>query len=183
MQAAGHRAGGVPHLTHHAPVDLGQGGYVKPTIQVPDVLGPPDVYVNGEDGTVTIDPLKNQHWVRDDTYGGRHRASVMRGAAKSHNGVMEVQRIIDEKGRVGQRPTFIPTSSMLDGAHKFSSRCVANSTRGKCVQGDGQLPIHSELIWENKLSDKVDWRVEKEMWRESTHGDRTRFFDYTGICR
>ena len=107
----------------------------------------------------------------------------MRGAAKSHNGVMEVQRLIDEKGRVGQRPTFIPTSSMLDRAHKFSSRCVANSTRGKCVQGDGQLPIHSELIWENKLSDKVDWRVEKEMWRENTHGDRTRFFDYTGIGR
>ena len=84
--------------------------------------------------------------------------------------------------------SFIPTSSMLNDADKFTPRCVENSTRGtRTVEPDGKLPKFSRLIWENALPDMVDWRVNKQVVNENTHGSRSRRFncgeDGFGGCR
>lgn len=143
--------------------------------------GFPDVYVNGEDVTVTVDPTHNAMWVRDDVVGARHARTVARGALIDHEGVMRVQHLID---RIGvPRDTFIPTSVHLDNSDKYTTHCVANSTRGARIghhDDFGKLPIISTLIWEDKLADKPDWLVEREMWVE---GHYNRIFDCRGMCR
>ena len=82
--------------------------------------GFPDVYVNGEDLTITVDPVKNSMWVRDDASGHhRHAYSVARGALKDHRGVMMVQHMIDELSDEALagipmptgRPQYNPTGS------------------------------------------------------------------------
>jgi len=63
----------------------------------------PDVYVNGEDVTVTIDPYgkRGRHStfeMRDDTMFWRHKAAEHRGALKDHRVVMDVMKSLDEEG-------------------------------------------------------------------------------------
>lgn len=102
----------------------------------------PDVYVNGEDVTVTVDPMKNERWMRDDSSWWRHHSSQHRGALKDHRAVMDTARSLDRQECVSSRggvcivgqsmpaTTFIPTSRMIDAMDKLSPMCVANSTRG-----------------------------------------------------
>ena len=158
----------------------------------PGRRGYPDVYVNG-DVTVTVDPIKNDHWIRDDSYGHKHAASRHRGALKDHNSVMRavgfIQACESTEGETpfwsGCRPptTFVPTSGHLNESKKLSSKCVGNSTRGYGKRGEGELPTFSKLIWQNRLGDKPDWLVWRDMWTENTHGSRDRRFDCGGMCR
>ena len=47
--------------------DVYYGGPIKEDLHARDTpRGYPDVYVNGEDVTVTIDPLKNAQWILPD---------------------------------------------------------------------------------------------------------------------
>jgi hypothetical protein len=142
----------------------------------------PDCYSSCEDVTVTVDPMKNAAWIRDDSHAHRSAATIARGALKDHKGVMRAARLLDRHPAPPR--TFMPTSSMLDRSLKLSARCVANSTHG--MPGNsadkGRLPTFSQMIWQNRLGDKPDWRVEAEVWAESNHG-RDRRFDCGGMCR
>lgn len=146
-------------------------------------VGFPDVYVNGEDVTVTVDPVKNSMWIVDEAE--RHNQSTRRGALKDHAGVMAVQHLLDKHTR--EDVYFCPRSVHLNGLNKWTPRCIANSSRGGNPGNTGndtergKLPIISKLIWENRLADKPDWLTEAEMWA-SRDRDR-RMFDCRGPCR
>lgn len=117
----------------------------------------PDVYVNGEDVTVTVDPYgkRGRHAtfeMRDDTMFWRHKAAEHRGALKDHRVVMDTLASLDKdecyvtdaNGAcvVGRRATpletFIPTSAMIDKMDKLTPRCVANSTWGYAKMGSSR---------------------------------------------
>lgn len=143
---------------------------------VPENPGYPDVYVNGEDHTVTVDPYKNSHWIRDDSHGWRSAATVHRGALKDHVGVMRAVRQLDRHD--GPTETFIPTSRMIDGQNKYTGKCTGTSSRGVGqFERPGQLPPITQLIYDNALPDKTDWRVTWEQYGPA----RTRFFDDRGL--
>jgi len=146
--------------------------------------GFPDVYVNGEDLTITVDPVKNSMWVRDDASGHhRHAYSVARGALKDHRGVMMVQHLLGD--HPGGDTTFVPTTQHLDDSLKFSARCVMNSTRGDVHVGrmprKGELPSISQMQYDGALLDKPDWLIEAEMYDALKRPER--FFDCSGVCR
>ena len=133
----------------------------------------PDVYVNDEDVTVTVDPVGNAHWIRDDTM--RHAASVHRGALKNHAGVMHALDVIKHQG--DSRETFIPTSSMLDRLPKLSS-C---RTRCALEVRDGTLPVIHERVWKNTLPNNP--YILDDLRLENGHLSRNRAFDCSGWCR
>ena len=153
--------------------------------------GYPDVYVNGADVdavTVTIDPLKNAHWIRDDSHAHRHAATQQRGALKDHAGVMKALSIVSQAPSL--ETTFIPTSDMLDALDKLTPRCVQNSTRGyrgAPASGTyGKLPTISKRIWDGVYRDVPDWKVTRDVVMESTHASRDRSYDCSGggwVCR
>jgi len=126
---------GPPHAQAHVEHDIGDPDLenwefeTRPTAS-DTPKGFPDVYVNGEDVTVTIDPMKNQHWIRDGSH--RHDVSRMRGAIKDHAGVVRAQKIADKgQYRWFELPqTFVPSSKEIDAMPKLTPRCVANSSRG-----------------------------------------------------
>ena len=145
----------------------------------------PDVYVNGEDVTVTVDPLKNAAWIRDDGTSWRYPQSRHRGALKDHAGVVAAVEAL-RAPRLEER-NFEPTVAMINPMLKWSARCIANSTRGRSVGAkDGKLPVHSKMIYDGTLRGKLDYVVDRDFWFENTHGDRRRTFDcggVTDICR
>ena len=98
----------------------------------------PDCYVNCEDVTITVDPLKNEHWMVDDSVWWRHHSSKHRGALKDHRAVMSTLRTM-ERGHAPPETTFIPTSAMIDRMPKFTPLPLGNSTWGHRVLGS-----HSE---------------------------------------
>ena len=94
----------------------------------------PDVYVNGEDVTVTVDPYGKRgrhatYEMSDDTQFWRHKAAEHRGALKDHRAVVDTIAKLDAPKNPGM--TFIPTTNQIDKLPKFSPLCVANSTHGK----------------------------------------------------
>lgn len=152
---------------------------------VPKSYGYPDVYVNG-DVTVTVDPIKNEHWIRDDGQAWRFPASRHRGALKDHAGVMRAAAAWD----VPPPPevTFIPTVRHFESSpinmNLFTGNCVGNSSRGmREVVPDGRLPAHSNLIYKGLLTGQADWAVKQALYMENTHLDRSRAFDCGGMCR
>ena len=135
----------------------------------------PDVYVNGEDVTVTIDPLKNAQWILPGT-SVRHSFSMHRGNLKDHNGVMRVQHLIDKHERAPRN--FEPTRRMLDNSLKYTSRCVANSSRGFVLSmKEGTLPVITEGLYNNVFRDTPDYRVWDDVHLSDTHASRNRAFD------
>ena len=141
--------------------------------------GYPDVYVNGEDVTVTVDPIKNNYWIMHKGY--RHAYAQARGALKDHAGVIRVQHYID-KHHEASAPNFLPTSTHIDALDKFTSKCVRNSTRGDVIpKNPGKLPPISKMLYDNALLDQPDWVIDAEMWRFLDRDDRR--FDCTGPCR
>lgn len=155
----------------------------------PGQRGYPDVYVNGEDVTVTVDPYKNKQWIRDDSHAWRAAATAHRGALKDHASVVRAAGRLDH--HPGPATTFIPTAHMLDGypvhGRFLTPMCVHNSTRGRrgapASDTYGELPVINKRIWNNQLRDVVDWDVEAQQWLENTHLSRDRRFDCTGPCR
>lgn len=141
----------------------------------------PDVYVNGEDVTVTIDPLKNAQWILPGT-SARHSFMVHRGKLKDHAGVLRVQHLIDKHEPAPRN--FEPTYRMLDNSLKYSSRCVVNSSRGSIgplnvydTMKAGTLPVISEGIYNNVFRDTPDYRVWDDVHLSDTHASRNRAFD------
>lgn len=169
------------------------GGPIDPSVHADDTPGDiPDVYVNGEDLTVTVDPIKNLQWVLPHN-AERHSFTAKRGALKDHKGVLDTQRLLDDRVRYGgdhfgyeAADNFVPTTGMLDGLPKFSPKCVANSTRGPGMNMNrGELPAITDAIYKNQLRDVPDWFITEELRMANTHLDRTRFFDIGGArgCR
>ena len=165
--------------------------------QIP--TGFPDVYVNGEDVTVTVDPVGNSAWIRDDAT-DRHAETLSRGALKDHKGVVRVAHLIDDTHLIGPPSNFVPTSTHLDKLDKFTPHCVSNSTRGYVAAdkikgyrhpaadprvGKGpnawKLPVLEAMKWRGQLQDVPDWLTEAMMW-DSRDRD-ARFFDCRGTCR
>ena len=151
--------------------------------------GIPYCYTNC-DVTVTVDPMKNQMWTRDDATYWKTEASYKRGAVKDHYGVLDAVKHLDPPQETPT--TFLPTSAMIDKMDKWTSRCVNNSTRGwdrttrmYSTKGDrpGKLPVHTAAQYAGMLVGKTDWRVENDFWWANTHGDRNRAFDCEGNCR
>ncbi len=152
----------------------------------PGQRGYPDVYINGPDVdavTITIDPYKNNHWIRDDSHAGRSQAYKHKGALKDHEGVMKVAHLLDR--HAPPQNTFVPTTAQIDGLHKFSTRCIANSTRGRrgapASANYADLPILTQRLydWKWERPVKWDWQIEQEMYL-ANHLDRNRAFDYGG---
>lgn len=168
-------------LTKYSTVNLDEDRERSHAKEVPDHPPYPDVYVNGEDVTVTVDPPGNNQWIRDDGHGHRHVATQHRGALKDHAGVMHTMRLLDR--HAAPPVNFVPTPRMLDDSLKFSARCVANSTHGNPALGRqknaGKLPVISALHYANRLADKPDWLVEWEQYAPT----RNRAFDCDGWCR
>ena len=138
----------------------------------------PDIYVNGCDAgivTKTVDPMKNASWIVDGD--GRHVSSVHRGAIKDHDGVMRALRLLDQ--HEAPKRTFMPTSKMIDPMHKLSGRARDNPKLGRdnTYADDGELPIYSKMIYENKLPYKLEWLAEREQWLSESHMDRRRFHE------
>ena len=148
--------------------------------------GFPYVYVNGEDVTVTVDPVKNQAWVRDDGH-NRYALTRLRGQIKDHKGVKAVRHLVDTgqfNAWQAALPRLVqPTSQELDSSLKLSARCISNSTRGRVGKGprSGQLPIISQMIWKNQFVDVPDWLCEAGTWNEYRRPNRA--FDCGGACR
>jgi hypothetical protein len=140
----------------------------------------PDVYIN-KDVTVTVDPVGNKQWIVDDA--ARHHLSEHRGRSKDH---AEVDYLLG-KINIHEPPryAFEPKSAMLDKSHKFSAKCVANSTRGNVAIGRQKdadtLPVISKLIWEDRLPRVPDWYVDKAVQMERNTPNRA--FDCDGWCR
>ena len=182
------------HLEHAVGVDapyldtISWGNPVDPATHAKGLTKEyPDVYVNG-DVTVTIDPIKNAHWIRDTSH--RHAASAHRGALKDHAGVMRAMYAIDHPpvtkfSNPYPETTFIPTSAMIDPLPKLTPRCILNSTRGHrgapSSANYGQLPSHRALIYANALPDRHIQDVERDVWNEFRTPNRA--FDCGGMCR
>jgi hypothetical protein len=152
--------------------------------------GYPDVYVNGPDvdnPTVTVDPWKNAHWIRDDSVYWRFPASAHRGALKDHNGVMRVAHLLDSHPAPEQ--TFVPTVGQIDTLDKYSTRCIANSTRGypgaPSSDSYGKLWGVQKMLYTGKwpAQTRTDWQVGTDLWLENSHASRNRAFDCEGMCR
>ena len=167
--------------------------------------GYPDVYVNGEDVTVTIDPIKNSVWIRDDAHAERHDASNHRGGLKDHKGVMRTLRFISDSENIVPPHRNYDQRDMkmeLDKALKFSTECVKNSTRGArgapgAIAREGTLPQISALNYNSVAGDGPtlddmgwkpngrDWEP-KGLYHEGTAPfvrDVNRAFDCEGNCR
>jgi len=158
---------------------------------IPD--GFPDVYVNGEEGTVTVDPPGFSQWVRDDVYGHRHAITMSRGALLKHEAVESLAGNIDRDNYEPPPVNFIPTSAHLDALPKFSGKSLSNSTRGvhknpvenlrkpwqrgKYGMFATELPIFTKFIYEGRFRDVPDWAIELDQYYAP---DRSRFFDCGG---
>ena len=170
LQPTAQLTGSARNLVHEQERIASQAMEVPP----PGKRGYPDVYVNGEDITVTVDPMKNEAWIRDDQP-WRYPASRHRGAIKDHEGVEAVKHLLDN--HPPPKTTFIPTSHMLDEAPKFSEFCVSNSTRGHvCRESDGTLPVHHKLIWSGLLDGPMPGVILYDR-------RPNRAFDCEGMCR
>ena len=138
--------------------------------------GYPDVYVN-KDVTVTVDPIKNAHWVRDDSH--RHPASVHKGALKDHAGVMRAVSIIKKGSKVPR--TYMPTTKDIDRLDKYSSLDISNSTRGHHYPSrPGKLPGFTKMIYDGDLY-RMTYTTETERLQYAPARDRR--FDCSGPCR
>lgn len=146
----------------------------------------PDIYINGPEVGLptTVDPYKNQHWLRDDSDAWKKIATHVRGAIKNHAGVTAVEHLLDNHPPPPTAHEYL--SSQIDALDKLTPRCVANSTRGKPgakTERYGQLPEISAQIYKNALPNRVDYAAWQDMWLENTHGSRDRSFDCRGMCR
>jgi hypothetical protein len=150
--------------------------------EVPERPEYPDVYVNGEVGTVTIDPIKNSAWIlnADD----RHPHSVHRGALKDHAAVMRTLSLL--KQVPPPEHNVMPTTAEINKLQLFTPHCVANSTRGNMRIGRtgrvGELPTITKLLYENKLPDPLDWQIDAQVQLER-RSVLNRAFDCSGPCR
>ena len=102
----------------------------------PTKKGWPDVYVNGEDGIVTVDPLKNDMWIVDNSM--RHWYANYRGQLKDHAGVTRVLHQIEQHPLPARTYTEKQMKHRIDNSLKFSTRC--NSQKGACNPAAGMLP-------------------------------------------
>lgn len=122
----------------------------------------PDCYVNC-DVTITIDPPKNDHWMRDDSSFWRHTSARHRGAVKDHNSLLHTLRLVEgnlstsgydadgvmQKSHPKSHVTFQPTPSLVDrwAPDKLTPMCVANSTRGwRMGNAQGQGILYSKSV-------------------------------------
>ncbi len=163
--------------------DVYYGGPILAHLHASDTpRGYPDVYVNGEDVTVTIDPLKNAQWNLPHN-SERHSFSIHRGALKDHKAVMDTIPLATHAGLPAVN--FTPHSKQIDAMNKYTPRCADNSTRGPGRHGPnwGKLPVISQGLYQNAFGDTPDWMVERDVNLMSTHFDRRRFFDYGGGAR
>lgn len=133
-------------------------------------------YVN-KDVTVMVEPMRNHHWIRDDSHGWKHAAHMLRGSIKDNAGLMRTRRHLD----VHPAPplTFTPSITDIDALPKFGKV-------GPCVDGNGktgfaryerrgELPAISQLKYWG-LDQPTD--VEPGQWRPSSF---ERFFDQSGV--
>ena len=164
--------------------DVYFGGPVTANLHASDTpRGYPDVYVNGEDVTVTVDPLKNAQWVLPHN-ADRHSFTVHRGALKDHAAVVETQYLQQQQQQYqpSSADNYTPDIAYFDRADKFTPRCTHNSSRGKAAHGArwGKLPTISKMRYDGTLPNTPDFVVEAQVNLENTHLSRTRFFDCSG---
>ncbi|MAH41488.1 MAG: hypothetical protein CMO41_04495 [Verrucomicrobiales bacterium] len=139
----------------------------------------PDVYVNGEDVTVTVDPLKNAQWLLSGS-SERHTYSVHRGALKNHAAVMNTIPLLHNSDALPVN--FVPTSKMIDSVDKFTPRCTHNSSRGYASHRNwGKLPAISAGIYNNVFFNVPDFVCDAMVNFSNTHGDRNRAFDCSSV--
>jgi hypothetical protein len=162
----------------------------------------PDVYVDDGDVTVTIDPMTNEHWMRDDSTFWRHSVSRHRGALKDHAAVTHTMALLSPDGAPPE--TFTPAVSQIDQMDKFTPLCVASSThgrrmgsndgagvlyahrRGEYVESErfGKLPELSQRVYSGLLRDRFNQKALDYENQPLTYTRATdRAFDCGGNCR
>jgi hypothetical protein len=136
-------------------------------------------------GTLTLDPMRNQQWIRDES--NRYSAARARGALKDRQGL---ERALQYLPHELPPAMFEPTSKMLNALDKFTPKCNSKMAGAK-TWGDpklfGKLPVYSQLMWLDKYRsqgfDKDIGRINKEIALETEHFSRERTYDCSNGCR
>jgi hypothetical protein len=128
----------------------------------------PDVYVNGEDVTVTVDPYgkRGRHAtfeMRDDTMFWRHKAAEHRGALKDHRVVMNTLASLDKEECLVRTESTTPWfegslteyKTRADRTPATMDRWAQYWTPGQCVVGRHNTPPET-FIPTSAMIDKMD---------------------------
>lgn len=140
------------------------------------------VYLDSGDYTVTIDPINRDSWIYDGD--PDFKRSAVRGLVFDHEAY---RRALNwEKSHHGDITPFLPTTSMLDSAEKYSvpigSRCLGWMGYKRDPSRFGQLPVIMQQLYDGTLINKSPGDIEHEQ-REYERRSAARLFDTSGYTR
>ena len=150
--------------------------HVSPT---PELGTNQEQWVNWGDHTITVDPMKFDHWIMD--HGEQHVAGQKRGRMLDRKLVSQLQGWQNESH---QAPyvLFTPSQSTIAGLDRFSVPLQQGCRVYRGVKRDesrfGMLPSISAQLYDNVLPNKSTSEIEHEMLEEARLADE-RLFDRT----
>ena len=134
-------------------------------------------FVDWGDHTVTVDPIRRDHWIYDD--GERHALSQRRGASQD-------AAFVNELASAGvyteSQSTYMPTTRDIDALGRFSSGRSGNPTmlaRGWRVapgEREGKRPVIAQMKYDGVLPNKSRAQIALEM-KEAERRISARTFD------
>jgi hypothetical protein len=136
------------------------------------------VFMDTGDVTVTVDPIRREHWV----YDGYNKFDQSQERGLTYDKVAFQRALNWENADHGVPSLFMPTTRQLDMALKFPSK--PEDCPGKHGYGsrNGQLPIVTQQLYEGMLLNKSTGVIEHEM-REAARRESVRLYDKSGYTR
>ena len=129
------------------------------------------IYNNDDDITVTVDPIRRDHWNYDGY--GQHAWSSSRGDRLDRAAYLELAAW-DPNG-VPAPNFYAPTIRQIDVAPKFPSQPEDCPERYKGPR-TGKLPVIMQQLYEGSLINKSIGVIEHER-REAARKESARIFD------
>ena len=123
-----------------------------------------DQWVDWGDYTVTIDPVRNAHWVYEQD-GERHQTTMARGKAYDAADTRHLMKLLSEE-TFSAPEVFRPTVAQLEGMPKFQSRRNGgcDTWRGSIrdVRDVGNLPVvmqkHRDDAFPEEDKGQIAWQ-------------------------
>ena len=139
------------------------------------------------DVTATVDPIRNTHWINDDSE--RHHETHSRGAKYDAARVRDMIGWEERAAAEHRRPVpFTPSSSSFDSVRKWGAReeetglCANTRGGGWNMDRFNKLPVLFAKMYDGSLPNKSQGQIEAEM-RESARRQSHRIFSREGLSR
>ncbi len=140
-----------------------------------------DQWLDWGDHTVTVDPIRNEAWLRPGIE-DRHTASKERGQAYDSENTLHMMELL-KKDTVQPVSMYLPAFKTLNEMPRYQSGNAKMGTwRGELrdVRGAGELPVIRKKRDDDALPSAPSGAIERET-HEARHDVSERIFDRSGV--